>query len=101
MLPAAGRIAWDGADIAQDREAHRARLSYLGHQDAVKAGLTALENLHFWASFGGGDARAALATFSLDAVSPTGRRGCCPPDRGGAWRWRAWLCGACALVAAG
>ena len=71
LLPAAeGAIAWDGADVAQDREAHRARLCYLGHQDALKAGLTARENLAFWASFQGGDAHGrdaevALKTFGL------------------------------------
>jgi heme exporter protein A len=71
LLPAAeGAVAWDGADVAGDREAHRARLCYLGHQDALKAGLTALENLAFWASFQGGDAHgrdteAALKVFGL------------------------------------
>jgi heme exporter protein A len=76
LLPAAeGAITWDGADVAQDGEAHRARLCYLGHQDALKAGLTAQENLAFWASFHGGDAQgrnaqgrdveAALKTFGL------------------------------------
>jgi len=68
LLPAAeGLIAWDGADVTRDREAHRARLCYLGHQDALKAGLTAQENLAFWASFHGGgrDAEAALKTFGL------------------------------------
>src|SRR5512134_3045831 len=66
LPPAEGAILWDGADVAEDREAHRARLSYLGHQDALKAGLTALENLQFWARFnGGGDADAALKAFGL------------------------------------
>ena len=66
LLPAAdGAIRWNGADVAQDREAHRARLCYLGHQDALKAGLTALENLQFWASFNGGDAETALKAFGL------------------------------------
>ena len=66
LMPAAeGTIAWDGADVARDREAHRARLTYLGHQDALKGGLTALENLQFWASFNGGNAEAALKAFGL------------------------------------
>ena len=66
LLPAAeGTIKWDGADVTRDREAHRARLCYLGHQDALKAGLTARENLEFWASFNGGDADAALRAFAL------------------------------------
>lgn len=65
MLPAAGRIAWDGADIAKTSDAHRARLCFIGHQDAVKPGLTVAENLNFWAGFGGGDVAGALATFKL------------------------------------
>ncbi|HET6620211.1 MAG TPA: heme ABC exporter ATP-binding protein CcmA [Dongiaceae bacterium] len=68
LLPAAeGTITWNGADVARAREAHRARLCYLGHQDAVKAGLTALENLQFWARFAAddGDAAAALGAFGL------------------------------------
>jgi heme exporter protein A len=68
LLPAEGAITWDGADVMRDREAHRARLCYLGHQDALKAGLTALENLQFWARYGasnGGDAQAALQIFGL------------------------------------
>src|ERR1051325_3778063 len=53
LLPAAeGAITWNGTDVARDGEAHRARLVYLGHQDALKPGLTALENLQFWADFG-------------------------------------------------
>ena len=66
LLPAAeGTIRWNGADVGQDREAHRARLCFLGHQDALKASLTARENLEFWASFNGGDAEAALRAFGL------------------------------------
>ncbi len=66
LLPAAeGTIRWNGADVAGDREAHRARLRFLGHQDALKAGLTVLENLRFWARFNGGDEAAALQAFGL------------------------------------
>ncbi len=66
LLPAAaGAVRWEGADVTRDPEAHRARLAYLGHQDALKAGLTALENLRFWARFGGGNADTALRTFDL------------------------------------
>ena len=66
LMPAAeGTVAWDGIDVARDREAHRARLTFLGHQDALKGGLTALENLQFWASFNGGNAEEALKAFGL------------------------------------
>src|SRR5687768_11383769 len=54
MLPASGRIAWDGIDIAKSADAHRARLAFVGQQDAVKPGLTTAENLRFWSAMGGG-----------------------------------------------
>lgn len=43
-----GRIVWDGEDVATDREAHGARLQFLGHGDAVKPVLTVAENLRLW-----------------------------------------------------
>lgn len=46
--PEAGRLLWDGADALADLPAHAARVRYLGHQDAVKPGLTVAENLRFW-----------------------------------------------------
>lgn len=71
MPPVAGSIAWDGADIFREAEAHRARLSFVGHQDAVKPGLSVAENLHFWAGLGGDPRRVpqALAAFALDALA--------------------------------
>jgi heme exporter protein A len=41
----AGRVAWNREDALADRAGHGARVAYLGHQDAVKPGLTAVENL--------------------------------------------------------
>jgi heme exporter protein A len=51
LAPVQGAIAWDGTPIDDDREAHRARLRYLGHLDAVKTHLTVAENLSFWAAY--------------------------------------------------
>ena len=53
LAPVAGTLAWSGAPISEDREAHRARLRYLGHLDAVKSHLTVAENLGFWAAYWG------------------------------------------------
>ncbi len=72
LPPAEGRLLWDGAAIAEDREAHRARLVYVGHQDPVKPVLSARENLVFWAELrdGSGDAvDGALAHFGLAALA--------------------------------
>lgn len=49
LPPAAGRVLWQGAAVTEDAEAHRTRLQYLGHQDAVKSQLSAEDNLGFWA----------------------------------------------------
>src|SRR5690348_5465729 len=67
--PEQGVIAWDGDAIADDPAAHRARLHYIGHQEAVKLALTAAENLAFWAGMRGADGRVidALHRFRLEA----------------------------------
>ncbi len=54
LAPAAGIIAWNGAPVEEDAEAHHARLRYVGHLDAVKPALTVAENLAFWAGLHGG-----------------------------------------------
>ena len=48
LSPAQGTLLWGGAAVGQDPEAHRGRLAYLGHLDAVKPVLTVGENLAFW-----------------------------------------------------
>ena len=53
LRPEGGTLAWGGAAITEDREAHRARLRYLGHLDAVKTHLSVSENLAFWAEYWG------------------------------------------------
>lgn len=59
--PERGDIVWDGTSIAADPAAHRGRLHYIGHQEAVKLALTAEENLSFWAQMRGATATAAAA----------------------------------------
>jgi heme exporter protein A len=67
---AAGSIAWDGTPLGEDWAAHRARLQFIGHQDALKPVLTVAETLVFWAGMrGGGDATAALACFRLTGLA--------------------------------
>jgi len=63
LAPAAGRLEWAGAPIAEDPEAHAARTHYLGHHDAVKPVLSVAETIGFWARLHQPDAaRAAAAT---------------------------------------
>jgi heme exporter protein A len=69
IRPAAGRLLWDGADALTDLAGHARRVAYLGHQDAVKPGLTAAENLRFSASVSGRPIAAALAALGLEALA--------------------------------
>ena len=45
LPPSAGTIAWQGEDVAHDRDAWRARLGWLGHLDGLKGDLTVAENI--------------------------------------------------------
>jgi heme exporter protein A len=68
LPPAAGQLTWNGADVGEDPEAHRARLHYQGHHEALKPELTAAENLRFWAGLQGesaGTVADALHRFGL------------------------------------
>ena len=58
LRPAGGTLTWDNTPIDGDWPAHRSRLHYVGHLDAVKPTLSAAENLESWARFRGA-ARAA------------------------------------------
>jgi heme exporter protein A len=69
IRPEAGRVLWDGADALTDLAAHGRRIAYLGHQDAIKPGLTATENLRFAARVSGRSIAAALAAVGLEALA--------------------------------
>lgn len=47
LPPASGAVCYLGEPISQNSYAHRSELLYLGHQAAIKANLTALENLQY------------------------------------------------------
>jgi heme exporter protein A len=65
LKPAAGRLAWEGADVWEDVETYRRRLAYVGHLDALKANLTVAENLRFWARLASG---RSVVTPALDVL---------------------------------
>lgn len=69
LRPAAGRLTWDGVDALSDLPMHATRVAYVGHQDAVKPGLTAAENLHFAARLCGADVGEALFTVGLQELA--------------------------------
>jgi len=69
VRPIAGRLLWADVDALADLSGHAARVAYVGHQDAVKPGLTAAENLRFAARLAGGAVAEALATMGLDDLA--------------------------------
>ena len=74
LRAADGQLKWDGGDISEDIEAHRARLHFIGHQDAVKGALTVRESIALWANIrGDGEGRidAALAAFDISHLGDT------------------------------
>jgi len=73
LPPVAGRLSWDGIRVADDPEAHRARLRFLGHLDALKPALTALENVAFWARLYGLAEPVAAAAAALDRMGLAGQ----------------------------
>jgi heme exporter protein A len=76
IAPAAGRLDWAGTAVTDDPDAHRARLHYVGHLDALKPALTVAENLAFYAALHGHDGGigAALAAFDLERLAATPAR---------------------------
>ena len=47
LWPEEGRLLWNGADVEGDRDGFAAELAYLGHENALKADFTPLENLRY------------------------------------------------------
>jgi heme exporter protein A len=53
MMPEAGEVRWRGSNIRELAEDYYAELVYLGHLNAIKDELNALENLHINAGLAG------------------------------------------------
>ena len=71
--PGRGEVRWNGKPIYSLKEEYARQLVYLGHAPAVKADLTAAENLSIactLAGLGSADVRAALARFGLPPDVP-------------------------------
>ena len=66
LRPEAGRLAWSGGAVDDDPDAHRARVHYVGHLDAMKPTLTVGENVAFYAALRGRPADAATVARALE-----------------------------------
>ena len=73
LLPAeSGAIFWNDIPVSADPEAHRARLAFVGHRDAVKPGMSVADNIEDWAALYRAPADAgmtALAGFGLERLA--------------------------------
>lgn len=72
VRPDAGTVRWQGADVADDPEAWRGRLAWLGHLDGLKGDLSVAENLLVAQRLRGGPADRldnALSAFDLGALA--------------------------------
>jgi len=70
LMPVAGEVRWNGANIRALREEYWKNLAYIGHADALKDDLTVEENLAINCALSGlgispSQSRAALASFGL------------------------------------
>ena len=70
LPPAQGALTWDGHEVDEEPEAHRARLHFVGHGDPLKPMLTVSENLGFWAELRTGHRTSKAAL--LDALDGFG-----------------------------
>lgn len=67
LAPSAGELRWQGQSIRTEREEYSRNLVFIGHLNALKDDLTALENLRFAAALGGLPADREHALAGLDS----------------------------------
>ena len=66
IAPSAGELRWQGRSIRAEREEYSRNLVFIGHLNALKDDLTALENLQVAAALGGKPADAERMLAGLD-----------------------------------
>ena len=68
LRPFRGEFSWRGEAVAEDPDAHRMRLRYVGHLDGVKPVLTCHESLTFWAALDGAPEPGRRAAAALERI---------------------------------
>jgi len=63
MYPEDGRVLFNGEDTRKDLRAFHSQLAYLGHEPALKAELSARENLRYWIGV-----RRRVSTSAIEAA---------------------------------
>jgi heme exporter protein A len=72
IRPFAGALAWGDAAVADDPDGHRERVAYVGHAEAIKPVLSALDNLTFWGRLADPREAPARARRALEEVGLAG-----------------------------
>jgi heme exporter protein A len=67
--PAEGRLLWNGTDVQEDISAYASMVTYLGHLDGVKPGLSVQENLQFSAAIAGKPIDLALRALGISHLA--------------------------------
>lgn len=98
-----GGIQWNGQSVKEDRAAFHWDLAYLGHENALKDELSAMENLRFAcalrARYGTRELQQALSEVGLAAIDPqlpvrsfsAGQKRRVALARLSLWRAKLWL----------
>ena len=68
LEPTAGEVRWNGQNIRRVRDEYFSELVYVGHLNAVKDELTALENLTLAQALAGRSTEASTLRHALEAV---------------------------------
>jgi len=68
--PAAGELFWQDENALDDPPLHATRICFVGHQDAIKPGLTVADNLSLQGRRTEGEITAALASVDLEQFAP-------------------------------
>ena len=73
IIPDDGKISWNGEDVRELDEAYFAEMMYLGHLNAIKDELSALENLRISAGLSGVELNEKEAVAALRRMGLRGR----------------------------
>jgi heme exporter protein A len=73
LLPTAGEVLWNGANVRALREEYWKHLAYIGHADGLKGDLTVAENLAFACALAGLDASFPRMEAAVEALGLAGR----------------------------
>lgn len=73
LLPTAGEVLWNGANVRALREEYWRNLAYIGHADGLKGDLSVAENLAFACALAGLDVSFPRMEAAVEALGLAGR----------------------------